>query len=191
MQIAHSWSNFHSSGGIDNSLLEKNLDTAANIYIDKCNGAPFQESRIILYKGNKDELARKYQERRPHLETFLKGSQVRKQELRVENPTLYDYFEEIWNIQERHMVKGLPKNYIFQLLPCYQNGCPHPVCLSGKLLEEKCWYEDGPPLSYLYLIPVVSGMAQLARHVKVTALVTFYHQMNICNIITSIKKSIS
>ena len=52
-------SNFHSSGGIDNSLLEKNLDTAANIYIDKCNGAPFQESRIILYKGNKDELARK------------------------------------------------------------------------------------------------------------------------------------
>ena len=41
-------STIHSSGGIDNSLLEKNLDTAANIYIDKCNGAPFQESRIIL-----------------------------------------------------------------------------------------------------------------------------------------------
>ena len=63
-------SNFHSS---DNRLLEKNLDTAANIYIDKCKGAAFQESRIILYKGNKDELARKYQERRSHLETFLKG----------------------------------------------------------------------------------------------------------------------
>ena len=52
-------SNFHSCGGIDNSLLEKNLDTAAKIYIDKCNGAPFQESRTILYKGNKNVLARK------------------------------------------------------------------------------------------------------------------------------------
>ena len=94
-------------------------------------------------------MARKYQEKRTHLETVLKGSQVRKQELRVKSPTLYDSFEEIRNLWERHMVKGLPKNYIFQLLPCYHNGCPHPVCLSGKPLEEKCWYEGGPLLSYL------------------------------------------
>ena len=44
---------------------------------------------------------------------------------------------------------ALPKNYIFQLLPCNQNGCQHPVCISGKPLEEKCWYEGGPSLSYL------------------------------------------
>ena len=47
------------------------------------------------------------------------------------------------------MVKNLPSQYVFQLLPCYQNGCPHPVCISGKPETEYCWYEGGPPLSYL------------------------------------------
>ena len=47
------------------------------------------------------------------------------------------------------MVKKLPSQYVFQVLPCYQKGCPHPICVSGKPETEYCWYEGGPPLSYL------------------------------------------
>ena len=58
-------SNFNPhDGGIDYEKLEKNLTTAADVYISKCNGAPCGESSIILIKGNKNDLAKKYQERR-------------------------------------------------------------------------------------------------------------------------------
>ena len=47
------------------------------------------------------------------------------------------------------MVKGLLQHNLFQLLPCYEKDCPHPVCSSGKPDKELTWYEGGPPLSYL------------------------------------------
>lgn len=62
---------------------------------------------------------------------------------------MYDYFQKIWDLRTRHMVKNLPAHYVFQLLPCFQNECIHPVCISGKPQNEYCWYEGGPPLSYL------------------------------------------
>ena len=83
-------SNLHGSnfnphdGGIDYEKLEENLTTAANVYISKCNGAPCGGSSITLLKGNKDDLAEKYQERRPHLLTFLKGSKKQKEELKTD-----------------------------------------------------------------------------------------------------------
>ena len=49
------------------------------------------------------------------------------------------------------MVTGLPSNYIFMILPCYEVDCPHPVCAKGKLVEEPMWYPGGPPLSLLPL----------------------------------------
>lgn len=47
------------------------------------------------------------------------------------------------------MVKGLPHHYIFQLLPCCEEECIHPVCKRGKPEKEHVWYDGGPPLSYL------------------------------------------
>ncbi len=47
------------------------------------------------------------------------------------------------------MVAGLPTNYLFMLLPCYQPNCSHPQCLKGKPAAEATWYPDGPPLSFL------------------------------------------
>lgn len=68
-----------------------------------------------------------------------------------DNPTLFEYFMEIW---DRDMVKGLPAHYVFQLIPCYQQDCIHPVCKRGKPIQEPVWYDGGPPLSYLP-IPIV------------------------------------
>lgn len=142
-------SNFHPKGGIDYGKLEKNLDTAANVYISRCNGAPFQDSKISLFKGSKNDLAAKLQSRRPSLDIFLKGSKTAKEALKMEQPTVYDFYEEIWDLRNRHMVKGLPPNYLFQLLLCYEKDCPHPLCVKGKPEKEICWYEGGPPLTYL------------------------------------------
>ena len=137
-------SNFGKSGSIDYEKLERNLDAATDVYISKCNNAPFGNSSIRLLKGNRNDLARNYKSRRPHL-TFLKGSQQSKGKLKEENPALFEYFTEIWKLRDRHMVKGLPSQYIFQLLPCYKDVCIHPVCRKGKPDKEPVWYAGGPP----------------------------------------------
>lgn len=142
-------SNFGKSGSIDYEKLERNLDAATDVYISKCNNAPFGNSSIRLFKGNRNDLARNYKSRRPHLLTFLKGSQQSKRKLMEENPALFEYFTEIWKLRNRHMVEGLPSQYIFQLLPCYKDDCIHPVCRKGKPDKEPVWYDGGPPLSYL------------------------------------------
>lgn len=142
-------SNFARNGSIDHDKLEQNLESATDVYISKCNNAAFGESSIRLLKGSKNDLARNYKNRRPHLITFLSGTQKKKQELMKENETLFDYFTVIWQLRERHMVKGLPSRYIFQLLPCYEKECFHPVCQRGRPEKEPVWYEGGPSLSYL------------------------------------------
>ena len=128
--------------------IRDSLETASDVYISRCNKAPFAGSQIHHFKGCKNDLSKKLQERRPLLLTFLKGSKKAKASLREQNPLLYDYFTEVWELRTRHMVKKLPSQYVFQLLPCYQEGCPHPICMSGKPETEYCWYEGGPPLSY-------------------------------------------
>ena len=37
------------------------------------------------------------------------------------------------------------------LLPCYQQGCPHPVCISGKDASVCTWFANGPDVSFLPL----------------------------------------
>ena len=139
-------SNLGQSVSIDYQQLERNLDSAADVYISKCNNAPFGESSIQLLKGSRNHLAKNYKTRRPHLLRFLKGSKKEKNKLMEDNPTLFEYFTEIW---DRDMVKGLPAHYVFQLIPCYQQDCIHPVCKRGKPIQEPVWYNGGPPLSYL------------------------------------------
>lgn len=149
--------NLH-DGGIDYERLEKNLTSAADVYIGKCNGSPCGESSIILLKGNQDDLAKKYQERRPHLLTFLKGSKKQKEKLKTDQPILHDYFCDIWALRNRHMVPGLPSQYMFQLLLCYKADCTHPLCKEGPPKEEETWFPGGPPLTYVPIpVPDVKG----------------------------------
>ena len=43
------------------------------------------------------------------------------------------------------MQKGL-LHYVFQLLPCFDKTCPHPVCKEEK---DFFWFDGGPPLSFV------------------------------------------
>jgi len=139
-------SNFTESGGIDNNKLERNLLAATDVYISRCDKAPFGSSHISLFKGFKNDMLLT---RRPKLLTFLKGSKDATLELEKQDPQLFEYFNDVWNLRNRHMVKNLPSRYVFQLLPCYEAHCPHQVCKSGKPEKDYTWYHGGPPLSYL------------------------------------------
>ena len=48
------------------------------------------------------------------------------------------------------MIVGLP-SYIFFLLCCYQEGCCHPLCQSGRPRDSPVWYVGGPSISCLPL----------------------------------------
>ena len=92
-----------------------------------------------------------FQECRDHLKVFLKGSKVEKQQLKSTHPDLYDKFQMIWKIRSKHMVSKYPAQYVFQLIPCFESDCCHPVCNRsvGASAEDFCWYEGGPPITYL------------------------------------------
>ena len=70
-------------------------------------------------------------------------------------PTLYAYFRDIrrWDIRSSHMVKNLPKQYVFMLTPCFQNICLHKICQnqeSGQKYDLK-WSPNGLSLDYFPL----------------------------------------
>ena len=136
------------TGGIDHEKLKANLQAAMDIYIQRCNHAPCGDTQIMLFKGADSS---NLQERREDLITFLKGSCKAKSQLKAKKPELYGHFQTVWALRERHMVKNLPSQYLFYLLPCYKSNCPHPVCQSGRPTSEVTWFDGGPPLTYLPL----------------------------------------
>ena len=71
--------------------------------------------------------------RRSKLLVFLKGNKEDKRRLKDENPTLFKYFSDIWEVRNNHMDKSLPEKYVFMLRCCGKNRCPHPLCKQGTL----------------------------------------------------------
>ena len=144
-------SNMDADGKLCHDMLKKNLNAATDVYINTVNGAPCFGTQIHLVKGATDNVSDMYQERRPRLLTFLRGSKKEIKRLQQSHPDDYSYFSKIWKVRERHMVVELPTNYLFMLLPCYQAECSHPQCQKGKPAIEAKWYPGGPPLSFLPL----------------------------------------
>ena len=53
------------------------------------------------------------------------------------------------NIHKRHKIDvGSSGQYVFGLICCYENDCPHPVCIQGKPEKDICWYPGGPPATF-------------------------------------------
>ena len=141
-------SNFNKDG-LNEEKLKENLEAATEVYIDRVQDAPFGNTTIKFFKGAHDENARYLQERREKLLIFLHGSKKAKQELQKTEPVLYKYFEEIWQVRNNHLVKGLPEQYVFFLYACYKPNCFHPVCKKGIPPTEPKWYDGGPTLRCL------------------------------------------
>ena len=81
-----------------------------NYDIIRVDGCPCGDTTIKLYKGSESE---EHHTISGKLDTFLKGSNKQKELLRKESPDFFSHFTMIWDIRNRHMIKGLPSSYIF------------------------------------------------------------------------------
>ena len=113
------------TGALDMERVKTNLELATDVYIKCVDGCPCGKTVIHLYRGaNSSHL----QEKRNDLTIFLKGSKKKKEQLKKEKPELYEYFNKIWDVQHRHEVPGLPPQYLYLLVCCFDQSCPHPLC---------------------------------------------------------------
>ena len=48
------------------------------------------------------------------------------------------------------MFTGLPSQYAFLLVCCFEQDCSHPLCKQGAQ-NNPCWYSGGPPVTHLPL----------------------------------------
>ena len=142
-------------GGACNSTeqLDKNLNLAIDVYIKRVHGAPCGNGTINLLKGSSSEFAKHATDRRLKLLTFLRGTKKEREALKKLEPTLYAYFQEVWEVRSRHMVKNMPEQYVFMLLPCFQTNCSHVKCQTSEHKLELKWFPNGPSLEY-FPVPI-------------------------------------
>ena len=130
------------TGKINREQYQKNMNLATDVYINRVDGSPCGRTSIKLFKGANSTV---YQERRPLLLKFLKGSKDERSRLERENKHLYQHFSKVWKLRNDHMVKEYPLNYIFCLIAqCGNESCIHPLCQSAVDTMKMVWYPGGP-----------------------------------------------
>ena len=121
------------------------------MYIDRVSGAPCSDCMISLVKGAKADGEASFFD--GQICCFLNGKNHEKVQLQNTKPELFKYFESIWAVRKRHMVPGLPKQYVFMLIACYDSSCIHPLCQKGEPESPHTWFENGPSVS-MFPLPV-------------------------------------
>ena len=134
------------TGTINQSKLKENLNMAISAYISRVDGCPCGDSIIKLFRGCDSQ---ENQEKNEKLSIFLKGSKRAKEKLKSDNPHVYDHFQTVWEIRNRHLVHGIPSSYVFYLRCCYQSDCKHRACQLGKPQEMITWFPNGAPITHL------------------------------------------
>lgn len=132
------------SGQVNDDILCKNLDSAIDVYLSRVDKSPCARTVIHLMKGADSD---NEQKEREIVIKFLKGKAEDKKEAKLLYPDLYQKVESIWQLRQRHTVKGLPIQYVFYLRCCFVPGCIHPVCQSGAS-DDDFWYPNGPSLDF-------------------------------------------
>ena len=117
---------FNNEGSLDEQKYKANMSAAVDQYIERVDGTACMKTKIHLTRR-----------RRPRFYcTSISASNVPEREKgrseRPKNPTLFQYFTEIWQVRNNHMDESLPINYVFMLKCCGRKGCPHPSCIKGK-----------------------------------------------------------
>ena len=148
--------NFNAQG-LDSSKLAHNLDLATDVYIDRVNDAPCGDCTISLVKGARSDDETSLNKRRADLLCFLNGKKQDRAKLKKSKAALFEYFESVWGVRQRHMVKGLPKHYVFIIVTslCCDKECSHALCKHGEPETSPVtrWFKERPPLS-LFPLPV-------------------------------------
>ena len=86
-------------------MKETCMDLATDVYLSRTNHCPCSDTVINLYEGA--DSSQKQEERKLLLQ-FLKGSKQQQIVLKRQHPTLYQKFEQVWQLRKAHMVNGLP-----------------------------------------------------------------------------------
>ena len=79
----------------------------------RVNQAPCGDTVIHLYHGAN---SLEHQETRRYFLQFAKGSKKQKELPKKEKPELYNYFDTVRQLKERHSIKGLPSQYVLSYL---------------------------------------------------------------------------
>ena len=131
------------SSKVNKEKYKQNMELATEVYMNRVNGCPYGDTVIHLFKGADSS---KQQQSCECVLQYLKGS---KQWLKKENPAMYEYCEQVWNVRSNDMVANLPPQYIFFLVCCYKPHCTHPLCSQKAVLLT---FRDGMNLVLLYRI---------------------------------------
>ena len=137
------------TGAVDIDRVRANLELATSVYIDRVNNCPCGETVIHLYRGAEST---SLQKTRQSLMVYLKGSKKKKEQLQRDDLELYNYFETVWRMRQRHEVDGLLAQYVHLLVCCFQQSCPHPLCQQGKEGIPMEWFPGGPNVNYIPLL---------------------------------------
>lgn len=122
-----------SSGKLGEDKLKDNLSDAIDVYISRVNKCSCGDTVINLYKGTNNSTN---QNMREMVKVFFKGKPEEVNQLKEERPQVYNWINDLRELQKRHLVRGLPSKYIFHLVCCYQKGCIHSFCQEGKPTPE-------------------------------------------------------
>ena len=137
---------------------KSNIREAIDVYIRRVDDTPAMGTSIKLYPGVEDS---PFVRRRPALLTFLKGSAVKRADLKRKQPVLYQKFEKVWQVRNAHMVDThIPTKYLFMLRCCGAADCEQPACTGAPL--DLRWYPDGPSINVLPS-PIINVVAMGIR----------------------------
>lgn len=157
------------SSKINREKYEENMNLATEVYINRVNRCPYGDTVINLYRGADSAEG---QETRKYILQYLKGS---KAALKKDNPTLYSYCEQVWQIRKDHMIQNLPQQYAFHLVCCFNPGCSMLKgglsFLIGFLLGLQCHIFRFP-----FQIPAVAMEILIAKLVKVPVVAILWYQ---------------
>ena len=95
---------------INKEKYEMNMNLATDVYISRVDKCSCGDTVIHLYRGADSS---QQQTTRTYLLQYLKGSKQQVERLKKEQPSLYAYFEQVWQIRQCHMVPNLPAQYAF------------------------------------------------------------------------------
>lgn len=139
------------SGEVDHDTVVANQNAARDVYIERVDKTRYKDGEIHLFKCALGPDASEIQEQRNGLTKYLKSSNAAKRKLTETSPDeleRFQYMDKILTIMDNHTVGN--NKYVFRLVCCFKQDCPHPVCQSrpGDDPSSILWYPGGPSIMF-------------------------------------------
>lgn len=123
----------HATNQRSRELLETNLNAAIQYYHSRVDGACFSKAKIVWLKGAPDDgnrLDTCFVD--SVIDSLRRGRHDKLEDLKAENPSLFDHVRTIENLCQRHSQASHISRYYFGLRCCFEPGCQHPICMQSQ-----------------------------------------------------------